>query len=319
MATRYLDPRNDIVFKRIFGEHANILRSFLNALLPLPDDNKIVSLEYLTPEQVPELPLFKHTIVDVRCKDQSGRQFIVEMQMNWTNAFLQRVLFNASKAYVRQLERAERYEGLQPVIGLSLLDDVFRPETDQFYHHYQMVAAGQPEAIIEGIQLVFIELPKFKPEALQEKLRVAWLRFLRETGDVDTAEEATILDLEVASVAPEIQEAVTLTREAAFTPGELEAYDRYWDAVRTERTLIEGKSAEASAKARAEALVEGEARGLTKVIIRQVTRKFPTLADQAAPFLHNLDEEHLLAFGEALLFMQTPEECLAWLSTKSEN
>ena len=31
---RYLDPRNDLVFKRIFGEHPQILRSFLNALLP---------------------------------------------------------------------------------------------------------------------------------------------------------------------------------------------------------------------------------------------------------------------------------------------
>ena len=36
MGVRYLDPRNDIVFKRVFGEHAGILRSFLNALLPLP-------------------------------------------------------------------------------------------------------------------------------------------------------------------------------------------------------------------------------------------------------------------------------------------
>jgi hypothetical protein len=56
MATRYLDPRNDVVFKRIFGEHEGILRSFLNALLPLPADGQIVSLEYLPAEQVPELP-----------------------------------------------------------------------------------------------------------------------------------------------------------------------------------------------------------------------------------------------------------------------
>lgn len=95
MSRRYLDPKNDIVFKRIFGEHPNILRSFLNALLPLPENGQIVSLEYLPAEQVPQLPLLKHSIVDVRCVDQIGRQFIVEMQMNWTSAFLQRVLFNA--------------------------------------------------------------------------------------------------------------------------------------------------------------------------------------------------------------------------------
>ncbi len=264
MAVRYLDPRNDVVFKRIFGEHEGILRSFLNALLPLPDDGQIVSLEYLPAEQVPELPLFKNTIVDVRCKDEKGRQFIVEMQMNWTNAFLQRVLFNASKAYVRQLERAERYELLQPVIGLSLLDDIFRSDTEQFYHHYQLAEESQPNAVIEGIKLVFIELPKFKAEKLERKLAVAWLRFLRETGDVNTASEAEAFDREISSAAPEIQEAVTLTREAAFSPGELEAYDRYWDGVRTERTLLAGKTAEAEAKGREAGRAEGEAVGIQR-------------------------------------------------------
>ena len=66
---RYLDPKADLAFKRVFGEHAHLLKSFLNALLPLPADGLIESLEYLTPEQVPEVPgLFKNSIVDVKCK-----------------------------------------------------------------------------------------------------------------------------------------------------------------------------------------------------------------------------------------------------------
>ncbi|MDR1343384.1 MAG: Rpn family recombination-promoting nuclease/putative transposase, partial [Prevotellaceae bacterium] len=32
---RYLDPKNDLPFKKIFGEHKHLLISFLNALLPL--------------------------------------------------------------------------------------------------------------------------------------------------------------------------------------------------------------------------------------------------------------------------------------------
>jgi predicted transposase/invertase (TIGR01784 family) len=129
--TRFLDPRTDIVFKRIFGEHPEILCEFLNGMLPFEDDSEfIVSLEYLPGEQVPDIPLFKNSIVDVRCKDAGGRQFIVEMQMAWTNAFLQRVLFNASKAYVRQLEKGENYEALCPVYGLSLLDDTFDKDSE---------------------------------------------------------------------------------------------------------------------------------------------------------------------------------------------
>ena len=100
---RYLDPKNDLTFRKVFGQHPNLLKSFLNALLPL--DVPIRSLEYLPAELVPEIPLLKFSIVDVRCVDENGRQFIVEMQMLWTDSFKTRVLFNASKAYVRQLDK----------------------------------------------------------------------------------------------------------------------------------------------------------------------------------------------------------------------
>ena len=94
---RYLDPKNDLTFKKVFGQHPHLLKSFLNAMLPLEEDQVIESLEYLPIELVPVIPLFKNTFVDVRCKDNKGRQFIVEMQMSWSNTFKQRVLFNASK------------------------------------------------------------------------------------------------------------------------------------------------------------------------------------------------------------------------------
>ena len=45
---RYLDPKNDLTFKKVFGEHPHLLRSFLNALLPLGPDQQIVFLEYLS-------------------------------------------------------------------------------------------------------------------------------------------------------------------------------------------------------------------------------------------------------------------------------
>jgi hypothetical protein len=32
---RYLDPKNDLTFKKVFGQHPHLLKSFLNALLPL--------------------------------------------------------------------------------------------------------------------------------------------------------------------------------------------------------------------------------------------------------------------------------------------
>src|SRR5689334_3943754 len=130
---RYLDPKSDVVFKKIFGQHPHLLKSFLNAVLPLPENGLIESLEYLPVEQVPIIPTFKYTIVDVKCVDQQGRIFIVEMQIQWVANFMQRMLFGTSSAYVKQLEKGEKYDLLNPVYGLGLLASVFDQDSSDWY------------------------------------------------------------------------------------------------------------------------------------------------------------------------------------------
>ncbi len=175
---RYLDPKNDFTFKKIFGNHPNLLISLLNALLPLAENEYIETIEYLPAELVPEIPEFKYPIVNVRCIDNFGRQFIVEMQMMWTQSFKARVLFNASKAYIRQLSKAKPYEGLQPVYALNFINDIFQPETEQFYHHYAIVHTENTNERLEGLEFIFVELPKFKPETIaHKKMMILWLRF----------------------------------------------------------------------------------------------------------------------------------------------
>ena len=271
LVKRYLDPKNDLVFKRVFGEHPQILRAFLNDVLPLREDEKIESLEYLSPEQAPEIPVFKHSIVDVRCIDIKKRQFIVEMQMDWTTYFMQRVVFNASKAYVRQLLRTEDYKLLQPVYGLSLVADIFDRDTDDFYHHYKILDVKDINKEIEGLQLVFIELPKFrktKPDGVETGLE-AWLRYLSETGDDEKPPEKT------EKWSPELQEALQLAEIAAYSRNQLEAYDRYWDGVRFHRDYVQTKErlkAEAEAKGEAMGLAKGEALGMAKALQKLVDK-----------------------------------------------
>ena len=166
---KYLNPRADLTFKRVFGEHPDLVMSLLNALLPLAANQEITDIEYLPSEMVPENPLRKNSIVDVRCKDKQGRQFLVEMQMIWSPEFRQRVLFNASKAYVRQINIGEEYELLQPVYSLNLVNEIFEPELEGYYHHYQMIHVENTDKVIEGLQLIFVELPKFTPHTFSEK------------------------------------------------------------------------------------------------------------------------------------------------------
>ena len=42
---KYLDPKADVTFKKVFGEHKNLVISLLNALLPLDEGKQIEALE----------------------------------------------------------------------------------------------------------------------------------------------------------------------------------------------------------------------------------------------------------------------------------
>lgn len=236
MAGKYLNPKADLIFKLVFGEHEDLMRSLLNALLPLDSDGQITSLEYVTPEMVPENPSKKNSIVDVRCTDQKGRQFIVEMQLHWNEGFKQRVVFNASKAVVKQLKKGEDYTLIQPVYSLNFINEgMFQPDTDEFYHDFAIVNVEHSDRIIEGLRFVFVELPKFKPQSIAEKkMAVLWLRFLTEISEATEEAPAELLENE------ETRKALSIVEKSAMSEGQLYAYEQFWDAVVNERVLIRG-------------------------------------------------------------------------------
>lgn len=257
---KYLDPRADLTFKRVFGEHPDLVMSLLNALLPLAPGEEITDIEYLPSELIPENPLRKYSIVDVRCKDKLGRQFLVEMQMIWSPEFKQRVLFNASKAYARQLKSGEEYKLVQPVYSLNLVNEVFEPELEGYYHHYAMVHLEHSDKIIEGLQLIFVELPKFNPHTFSEKkMQVLWLRYLTE---INSSTEVIPEDL-LAN--PEVSKAVTELKESSFSDAQLLGYEKFWDMINVEKMIYraaENKGlAAGEAKGLAKGLAEGKAEG----------------------------------------------------------
>ena len=248
---RYLSPKADLTFKKVFGEHPDLIISFLNALLPLDmPEEEITWVEYLNPELVPQNPLRKDSIVDVRCKDRLGRQFIVEMQMMWTSAYKQRVLFNASKAYVSQLEKGGDYELLQPVYSLNLVNDTFS-DSERYYHDFRIVEVADTHEVIEGLRFIFVELPKFTPRNYgDKKMKVLWLRFLTEINEHTREVPKELL------ANPEIHKAVVQLEESAFTEGQLLGYEKFWDMVSTAKMQI--------SSSRREGMEEGFEKGIEK-------------------------------------------------------
>ena len=255
VTTKYLDPKNDLTFKRVFGQHKHLCMSLINSMLPL--EKPIVKIEYKTGELIPELTdILRNTVVDVRCTDSTGKQFLVEMQLHWDESFKSRVLLNASKAYVSQLEKAQKIRLLKPVYALSFVNDVFEKSKEmeeEYCHHYKVVNIKHTEKQIKGLEFLFVELPKFKPQnRAEKKIHHLWMRFLTEINESTTEIPKELLKNKY------ICEAIGYMERSAYTKEELDAYQQWKIDVMTATEMIEN----AQEKGEAIGLEKGEAIGI---------------------------------------------------------
>ena len=83
MYRKFLDPTTDLTFKKIFGnqQKTEILIAFLNAILDRKEGNLITKIIIIDPNNHPETIISKQTIVDIKCEDQKGITYIIEMQV----------------------------------------------------------------------------------------------------------------------------------------------------------------------------------------------------------------------------------------------
>jgi predicted transposase/invertase (TIGR01784 family) len=216
----FLDPKNDLVFKRLFGDenHKDRLISFLNNILKLRDDKQIADVHVLNPNQVPRLPELKDTTLDVRCKDQRGIEYIVEMQVAKLKGFDKRVLYYSSKAYVNQIKKNDDYPQLDQVIFVGILGFSFL-ETKEYVSDHLILDAKTGEHAIKDFRFCFIELPKFtKQEHELQTLDDKWIFFLK------NAENLTVIPSTCTE--KEIVDAYNMLEEGCWTPEERDLYER---------------------------------------------------------------------------------------------
>ena len=231
---KYLDPKADLTFKKIFGNHPARMISLLNALLPLSEEEQIHEIKYLPTELVPEINSYRYAIANILCTDAKSNEFCVVIRIEWSNFFEQRVQFQASELYVNPTIKQKKYFAQYPTYSLNLINDTFKYDTPEFIHNYRIVYDKDTHQVIEGLHFTFIELPKFMPHSVADKrMMVLWLRFLTEI-DEDTQEIPSELLKD-----PEIGKAIEELEIFDFTDVELRVYDKFWDSVSVERTLLD--------------------------------------------------------------------------------
>ena len=253
---KYYSPVTDITFRKVFGEHIDLAASLLNAFLPLGEGRTITNLRYLPPELMPETPARKHSIVDMHCTDSAGASFLVEMQLNWDTDFFQRVFFNASKAYVRQLKEGQEYKLLKPVYSLNFVNGDLHKGIDEWYHPYKFVHIYHTERVFEGLQIVFAEMEKYEKLPVKGNTKMdLWMRYFTEM------KEETRRPVPELLADPEIAKAIELLEVINYNEAEEYLYDKYWDAVSVEATWKGIGRREGLVQGREEGLVQGRAEG----------------------------------------------------------
>lgn len=174
---RYLDPTNDVAFKKIFSDKER-LKDFLNAVLRLEEGSKITDLVFIPQEELPDFKVGRRSIFDIKCIDQGRNSYVVEMQNRPEEAFLNRIQCYASHAYVSQAIKGATHAGLMPVILLALTKHkLFEESVDCINYHWTVESKTQKRYLF-ALSYVFIELPKFRKSAEElESIEDEWLYF----------------------------------------------------------------------------------------------------------------------------------------------
>ena len=216
----FADPRNDLAFKKIFGDenHKNILISFLNATLDFKDQRVIVDVILANPYQVPRIPELKETILDIKATNKEGEKFIVEMQKKDLGDFTKRSLYYTSKAYVAQLPKGNNYTVLKKVYFIGILNfNIF--ENESYISRHLIINQETNTQDLDDFEFTFIELPKFNKEIKElNTILDKWIYFLKNASNL------TMVPKEYKTI-KEFKTAFDIVTQTAWDKKELEVYD----------------------------------------------------------------------------------------------
>ena len=251
--SKFINPRTDFAFKKIFGspQSKDILINFLDALL-YEGKSVIQDLTILDPYQVPRIRGIKESYLDVKALLADGQTVIIEMQVLNVLGFKKRVLYNAAKSYSAQLEVGDDYALLNPVIALTITDFEMFSDSERDVSRNSLNAVNDIKDYSNDLELVFAELPKFRKEVSQlSTLADKWLYFLKEAERLKSVPPN--LDQE-----PAIHDAFEVARQSHLTKEELDILERQSFFIQDNKNSIRLGVMQGKAEGRKEGLEEGD-------------------------------------------------------------
>jgi predicted transposase/invertase (TIGR01784 family) len=178
---------NDVAFHKIFGnaQKSAALISFLNAVLSLEGEQKILSVIIENPYLFPQSHGGKTVVLDIQATDHLGRHFIVEMQVADREGFEKRTQFYAARDYAAQIGKGASYESLRPTYFVGILSFSLT-QNPYYYSHHLTIDKATGECLLKDVQYFFIELPKFKKKLHElESMMDKWAFFIKNSENLN--------------------------------------------------------------------------------------------------------------------------------------
>jgi len=172
----------------------------------------------------------KDSFVDVKATLDNNTKVIIEMQVLNHKGFEKRVLYNMAKNYSIQLNKAEDYHLLNPVIALNIVDFIMFEDTPKTIANFKLLEKEEFIDYSDDIELIFIELPKFKKE-LQElnNLQEKFIYFIK------NADTLNLIPKELE----DISQALSTINEASLTKEELELQHKRKEFISVQKSSID--------------------------------------------------------------------------------
>lgn len=258
-----LSPKNDFVFKQIFGDAKNTrpLESFLQATLELPAE-EFQELSIIDPNMNPEHESDKLSILDVHVKMRSGKEVDIEIQTQVMPDMCNRLQYYTAKMLANQIQSGEKYSALSQVITIAIVDFTLWPDRKRYHHRFCM---HEPEAEIlypDSMEIHTLELPKIPRDYDGSKL-CDWLRFISSR----TKKEFEFLAGKDTAMAEAYSRLMVLSQDEKERLRAL-AHEKF---VRDHASRMQGAREEGLA----EGLAKGEARAMQKIARQMLLRHTP--------------------------------------------
>ncbi len=282
---RYVDLTLDAGFKAVFADRSNkeLLIGLLNVLLP-PEAKVEDIIEYLDRESVPEFLNSKTTRMDLVCRGEDKRTFIVEMQREPENAFFERCVYYGAGVYHTGLVRGKTYkDDLKPVYIVGILNYSLPHEDESLWNSdnivscYRFIESRTGEVAPDTILCIFAELERFNKsaaECVDDRDALFWL--FRHSGVMEELPE----ELSHSSLAEGVTDACEI---AGFSADKRILYEKDMIteldlALRYDYALDKGRAegeAIGEARGKVEGLAEGKAEEKSAIAKRMLKAGLP--------------------------------------------